>query len=187
MGWPHHEGRDTGHRRQVLDKLIDVHPMTRHDSCKEGTSMTNRTSSTFRGTDRATGRGTGLLRAAPIAAVLAAVANAIVYAIAKAADTLPADVLVETPGGEQAIGLAAVIFATAVPIILGGAVLALLARFTRMPRQIFLVLAVVLTLLSLISPLTIPDAPTDMKATLVVMHIVAAVVGVGALFRLSRV
>jgi hypothetical protein len=149
--------------------------------------MTDRTTSRLSRTDRVTGRGTGLLRATPIAAVLAAVANAIVYAIAKAADTLPSDVLVDTPGGKQAIGLAAVIFATAVPIILGGAVLALLAKFTRAPRQIFLVLAVILTLLSLISPLTIPDAPADMKATLVVMHIVAAVVGVGALFRLSRV
>jgi hypothetical protein len=148
--------------------------------------MTNRTPSTFRRTDRVTGRGTGLLRATPIAAVLAAAANAIVYAIARAADTLPSDVLVDTPGGKQAIGLAAVIFATAIPIILGGVVLALLARFTRAPRQIFLVLAAILTLLSLISPLTIPDAPGDMKATLIVMHIVAAV-GVGALFRLSRV
>jgi len=132
-------------------------------------------------------RGTGLPRATPIAALLGAITNAIVYAIAKAADTLPSDVLVDTPGGKQAIGLAAVIFATAIPIILGGVVLALLARFTRAPRQIFLVLAAILTLLSLISPLTIPDAPGDMKATLIVMHIVAAVVGVGALLRLSRV
>jgi hypothetical protein len=148
--------------------------------------MTDRTT-TIRSSDRDARRGTGLPRATPIAAVLGAIANAIVYAIAKAADTLPSDVLVDTPGGKQAIGLAAVIFATAVPIILGGAVLALLAKFTRAPRQIFLVLAAILTLLSLISPLTIPDAPADMKATLVVMHIVAAIVGVGALFRLSRV
>lgn len=148
--------------------------------------MTDRTA-TMRSSNRDAQRGTGLLRATPIAAVLGAIANAIVYAIAKAADTLPSDVLVDTPGGKQAIGLAAVIFATAIPIILGGVVLALLARFTRAPRQIFLVLAAILTLLSLISPLTIPDAPGDMKATLIVMHIVAAVVGVAALLRLSRV
>ncbi len=132
-------------------------------------------------------RGTGLLRATPIAALLGAIANAITYAIAMAADSLPSDVLVDTPGGRQAIGLAAVIFATAIPIILGGVVLTLLAQFTRTPRRIFIVIATVVTLLSLISPPTIPDAPGDMKATLIVMQIVAAVVGVAALLRLSRV
>ncbi len=134
-----------------------------------------------------TGAATGLLRATPIAAVLAAIANAIVYAIARAADTLPSDVLVDTPGGKQSIGLLAVITASALPIILGGILLALLARLARTPRRIFVIITAIVTILSLISPLTIADAPGKMKATLVVMHIVAAVVGPGALLRLSRV
>jgi len=134
-----------------------------------------------------TGSATGLLRATPIAAVLAAIANAIVYAVARAADTLPSDVLVDTPGGKQSIGLLAVISATVLPIILGGILLALLARFTRAQRRIFVITATIVTILSLISPLTIADAPGEMKATLVAMHIVAAVVGVGALLRLARV
>ncbi len=50
-----------------------------------------------------------------------------------------------------------------------------------------MIIAAIVTILSLISPLTITDAPGKMKATLVVMHIVAAVVGAGALLRLSRV
>lgn len=147
--------------------------------------MTDQTTTTPGSADRRDGG--GLPRVTPIAAILAAMANAIVYAIAKAADTLPSDVLVETPGGEQPIGLAAVIFATVFPIVIGGVVLALLARFTRAPRRIFVILASILAVLSLISPLTIADAPVDMKATLIVMHVVAAVVGVGALLRLSRV
>lgn len=73
------------------------------------------------------------------------------------------------------------------PIIPGGILLALLARFTRAPRRVFVIIAAIVAVLSLTSPLTIADAPGEMKATLVVMHIVAAVVGVGALLRLSRV
>lgn len=149
--------------------------------------MTERATTATERPDRETTRGSGLPRATLIAAVLAAIANAIVYGIAKALDTLPSDVLVQTPGGQQSIGLASVIVASAFPIVLGGIVLALLARFTMTPRRNFVILASILVVLSLLSPLTIPDAPSDMIATLILMHIVAAVVGVGALLRLSRV
>ncbi len=79
--------------------------------------MTDRLVTSSNRLDRGSGTGaaTGLLRATPIAAVLAAIANAIVYAIARAADTLPSDVLVDTPGGKQSIGLLAVIAASPIP------------------------------------------------------------------------
>lgn len=47
-------------------------------------------------------------------------------------------------------------------------------------------MATVALLLSLYLPFTIEDAPGDMIAALIIMHIVAGVVGVGVMTRLAR-
>jgi hypothetical protein len=119
-------------------------------------------------------------------AVAAAVVNAIVYWIADAAGSLPNDVLVTTPGGEQAIDLVAVLTMSFIPILVTGVVLAIIDRISRRPFQIFWTISAVALLVSFFSIFGIEDAPGDMIVALMFMHAVAAIVGVGVLSRLAR-
>lgn len=127
-----------------------------------------------------------LWQAGLIAALAAAVANAIVYGLSQLFDTLPDSVLVESPAGEEPITLLPILILSFIPILLATGVFALLKRFTAQPSPILWITGMILMLLSLFSPVTIADAPADMKTTLVVMHIVAAIVGLGVLTRLVR-
>ena len=72
------------------------------------------------------------------------------------------------------------------PALLAPFVFALLWRFTRRPVRNFVVLAAVLSVLSFVTPLTIPGAPLSMVLVLELMHVVAAVVIVGGLVTLGR-
>jgi|GEM_PF-2845521 len=119
-------------------------------------------------------------------AVTAAVANAIVYFIARAAGSLPDDVLVSTPGGEQAIDLPTVLIMSFVPILLAGVVLAVICRISKRPFTMFWAVTVLFWALSLTSIFGIEDAPGDMMVTLIFMHAVAAFAGVGVLSLLAR-
>lgn len=125
-----------------------------------------------------------LLWAGPLAAVSAAVANAVVYFVASALGAMPRDVVVE---GSGPITLEPVIFASvigAVGAVVVFAIVSLLAR--RRPIWAFSIVAAVALVLSFYTPFTIPGAPVAMVATLLLMHVVAAVVIVGVLTTLAR-
>lgn len=52
-------------------------------------------------------------------------------------------------------------------------------------EKVFLIVAVIMTVLSFIQPITL-DAPGSVKVTLVILHIVAAIVATAALIALTR-
>ena len=106
-----------------------------------------------------------------IAGVLAAVANAVVYLLASALGAMPNSVL--APGGAP-ITLFPVVLSSFVPALVAAVLLVVLGRFTRRPFGIFQTVAVVLLVLSLVTPFTIPGAPAGMIATLLIMHALAA-------------
>lgn len=120
------------------------------------------------------------------AATAAAVTNAIVYGLARAAETIPQDVLVDSPTGEEPIGLAPVIFASIVPILIAAVLYVILRRFTAQPIRNLWIVAVAVLVLSFVQPFTISEAPAKMVVTLLIMHIVAVFVGIGTFTRLVR-
>ncbi len=119
-----------------------------------------------------------LVPAGLLAALVAAAANAIVYLVAAAAGTMPQDVVVN---GQGPMTLPMVATTSVFGAVAGTAVYALVGRFARRPVRVFRVVAAVALVLSFVGPFTIPGAPAAMIATLLLMHVVAAVVVVGLL------
>lgn len=120
-----------------------------------------------------------------LAAIAAAtVATVIVFFIGDAAGAFPDDFRFEAPGGgETALGVGNVIFSTVSYLVVGGIVFAIISRLSRRPVRIFLYVAIAALILSFVQPFTLADAPGDMIAFLLLMHVVAAVVGVWVLLR----
>lgn len=117
---------------------------------------------------------------------LAAVGNLVVFAVA---GTLGANLQIPaTPGSTTLAPLTAgpVIGASLVPALFAGGLLAILGRFLRNPWPVFLVIAGVFLLVSFGGPLNLP-ADTTTKLVLSLMHVVAGVAIVGALWRFARV
>ena len=133
------------------------------------------------GEERVAGFGR-LLGYGAAAGVAAAAANAAVYGVASLLGAMPRDVL----ANGQPVTLGAVVTSSIVPALLAAALLALLGRFTRLPISIFRIVAVVLLVVSFITPFSIPGAPVSMIVALLLMHVVAAVVIVGVLTVLGR-
>ncbi len=122
-----------------------------------------------------------------IAAIVAAtVVNVIVFYIGDAAGAFPDDFRFSTPGGgETSLGVGNVIFSTVLYLAIGGIVLAIINRLSSRPVRIFLYVAAVALLLSFIQPFTIEDAPGDMIAFLLTMHVLAGVIGVWIMTRVA--
>ena len=118
-----------------------------------------------------------------MAGVGAAVVNAVIYLLAAAVGVGWAEAVV--PGRGQ-ITLGAVVFSSLVPALVGAAVFALLARFTRRPVRNFRVLAAVVLVLSFVTPFSVPGAPAAVIVVLILMHVAAAVVITGVLTTLAR-
>jgi hypothetical protein len=120
------------------------------------------------------------------ALVVVVVANSIVFFLADAAGAFPSDVTMENwEGEEEAIGLGAVIFVSAITMIVAGVVLGVITLVSRRPQRVFSVIAAIVFLLTLYPPFTIPDAPGDMILALLFMHVIAAGVGTLILLRLA--
>lgn len=130
--------------------------------------------------------GRRLLWATPLAAVVAAALNALIFLIGRAGGTLTDDVGLTINGQTQPLTLGPVIGSTIVPILVAGVLLALLGRFARRPIRVFTIVAAVVFVLSLATPFTLPGADLAYRATLLLMHVMAAAVAVGLLTRLGR-
>ncbi|MGI8643335.1 MAG: DUF6069 family protein [Thermomicrobiales bacterium] len=127
-----------------------------------------------------------LVITAVVAAVTAAVINAIVYGIARWLDTIPRDVVIPGPSGDEPLGLVSVVFASVTGALGAAIVYALCARFPQRPIRLFQSFATLVLLLSFASPFTISGAPAKMIATLILMHIVVWAVIIVTLPRASR-
>ena len=118
------------------------------------------------------------------AGALAAALNAVVYLVASALGAIPLDVEIPNTGGP--LPLAAVVIFSFVPAVLAAGFLWLLGRFTRRPFRVFTVVAVVVFVLSLYTPFSIPGVPLAMIVALELMHLVVAAVVVAVLTSLGR-
>jgi hypothetical protein len=115
--------------------------------------------------------------------VVAVLANLLVYLIGSVVVGYdPQFVLLANPSGT--------ILFTVVPAVAAVLLYAALIRFTSNPARIFTNIAVVVLIISLIPDLTyiptVPGASTGQTAILMLMHVVAAVVIVSMLTRLTR-
>lgn len=122
--------------------------------------------------------------AAPVAGVAAAIANALVYFIAHAMGAIPDEGVI--PTADQPITVVPVLIASFFPAIIAGALLAILALITEKAIKVFIFISTLLLVLSFYMPFTIPEAFGSMILVLNLMHVVAAVVIVGLLIKLTR-
>lgn len=119
-------------------------------------------------------------RRLPVAGLLAVgasvVVNGLLFLVADAVGAFPAGVL--DPGSGQPFALSTV----AVPSAVGAAgatiVYAVFRRFVSDADRWFRRVAGVVLLASFLTPFSIPDAPTNTVVTLLLMHVVVAVVSV---------
>ena len=112
----------------------------------------------------------------PLAAIIAAVVVGIAHLIiGDLLGGIPDGFQVDTPtAGKQDLLFTSSMFATFLWVLIGGVVYAIIRRFSGNPERTFVIVAVVLTLLSLFQPFTIQDGPGRVIATLITLHIIPA-------------
>lgn len=136
-----------------------------------------------------TGAGSAVAAARParrrrrVRAVLAATAATLAVWVA-AVPFAGVDLMARSGGAERRVTPVAVGVATVVAGLAGWALLALLERFTTRARTVWLAVAVVVLLVSLLGPLG--GVGTAAILTLLVLHLVAAAVLVPMLARTAR-
>jgi hypothetical protein len=123
-----------------------------------------------------------------VAAIVAAtVVNVIVFYIGDAAGAFPDDYRFDPPmGGETSMGVGNVISTTVSYLAAAGIVFAIISRLSNRPIRIFTIVAAVALVLSFFSPFTLEDAPGDMIAVLLLMHVLSAVIGVWVITRFAQ-
>jgi hypothetical protein len=120
------------------------------------------------------------------ALVAAIVVNVIVYFIGDAAGAFPDDYRFEAFGGsETTMGVGNVIFTTLSYFVFAGIVFAIISRLSARPVRIFWYVAAVALLLSLFQPFTLSDPPGGMIPTLLIMHVLSAVIAVVVMPRVA--
>lgn len=106
------------------------------------------------------------------AGIAAAVVNAVLFFVFHSAGVISDDIYPQ-PG--QPLTILPVIMASIFPLIVGSLVFYLFERFTRSGFKIFAIIALVLMVLSLVSPFAgIPNVTLGYSLVLCAMHIVAA-------------
>lgn len=115
-----------------------------------------------------------------IAIVVATVINAVLYFVGAALGWIPDTVL--TPMGLP-VTIVPVMASTVVALVVATIVYSILNRFTRNPNRWFTIIAVVILVVSAVSPLSLPGAPVMMIVVLEVMHLVA---GIAAIYFLRQ-
>ena len=128
---------------------------------------------------------TNLWLLALVGGIIGATANTLIALIAPGIIGQPLQAPNPSTNTLEAIPLFAVIAASLIPAFLGAGFLVLLQKFTKNPLQKFQLIAIVLALLSLISPMTLPTNLGG-KMALGLMHLVAATSIVWALSRARK-
>jgi len=120
------------------------------------------------------------------AIVVATLVNIVVFYIGDAAGTFADDFRFTAPGGsETTMGVGNVILSTTLYLAIGGIVFAIINRLSSRPVRIFIGVAVAAVILSFFQPFTLEDAPGDMIAFLLLMHLLAAIVGVWVMVKVA--
>lgn len=121
-----------------------------------------------------------------IAAIIAALVTGLAHLIiGDLLGGVPDGYRIDTPSGKQDLLFTSSMFATFLYVLLGGVIYAIVRRFSGNPERTFVIVAVIGTILSFIQPIAV-DAPGSVKVTLVVLHIIAAIVATTALIALTR-
>jgi hypothetical protein len=123
-----------------------------------------------------------LALAGAVAIAAAIVANLVSYLVARAIGAIPDDLSAEA----GTFGVPAIVTVCILTIIVATVALGLFDRFSRHPVKNFTILTAIVLFTSLQAPRGIEGAPGSMVATLLVMHVVTAIVAWLALTRLSR-
>ena len=119
----------------------------------------------------------GLVRTGLLASLVAVVATTAVAALATAVG-----VELEVPADGETIPLSGIAFVTGVFSLVGVVIAAALLRWSARPRRHFVVTTFVLVALSLVPPWVV-GAAVSTSITLVVLHLVAAVVMIPSMAR----
>ena len=123
-----------------------------------------------------------LALAGAAAIFIAIVANVVIYLIARAVDAIPDDL----PDEAGTFGIPAIVTVCVITLAVATVALGLFDRLSRDPVRNFTILAAIVLFTSLQAPRGIEGAPGSMVATLLVMHLVTAVIAWLVLTRLSR-
>lgn len=121
-----------------------------------------------------------------LAAVAAAVANALVFFAASGLGFIPENVLIPTSSGESSLTVGMVVGVSAFGAVGATVAFAVIGAFAQRPVRLFRRVAMVMLVLSFVTPLTIPGAPVAMVLSLEAMHVVAWAVISGLLTTLAR-
>lgn len=122
--------------------------------------------------------------AGPLTIGVAVLANALVFTAAQAGGVFPAGVLIPAMGAP--LTPAPVIFSTAVGVLGGLLVLALLGRLSRRPLPLYRAIALAALVLSFATPFSVPGAPAGFYGTLLLLHLVAGAIAIWLPSRLLR-
>lgn len=121
----------------------------------------------------------------PLAIAAASIANLIVYAVATA--------LFSGPSQFSYLSPQSIVVSTTVYLIFAAIVFAVIGRFAKRPIRVFRIVSVVALLLSFAGPISAaftfppPDTPDTITVlTLLVMHVVGAIITVGLFTTLAR-
>jgi hypothetical protein len=116
------------------------------------------------------------------AGVIAAVINAIIFLIYNAAASTPIQITTFSDSTVQELPGYMVVVLSVIPALLAAPLAAGLSRRTRSASTWFIAISVIVAVLSLASPLLLPEAiAMSAKLTLAAMHIVAAVAVLGVM------
>jgi hypothetical protein len=127
-----------------------------------------------------------VMKGAALGGLLAAIGNYVVYGVSLAAGV---DFLGKYQGPDSAVGgvpVPMIGVSSFVPALVGGLLFFGLSKLTGKARAVFAAIAAVFTVLSFGGPAGIAGASAGTKVALSVMHVVAAVLVVGGIFRASK-
>ena len=120
-----------------------------------------------------------------VAAAGATVANVVFFFVSK---EIGIPYLVTMQGSLGPLPPVMVIVSSVIPAVAATVLFALLGKFLSRPIRVFTIISIIVLLISLAPPLTMPgEVAVSTKVSLVVMHIITAAVTVGVLTRLGRV
>lgn len=127
----------------------------------------------------------GIWKGAFIGAAVGAVGNVILYFVTSAAG---ASMMGEFQKGAPAVAMPfpPVVIASFVPAIFASLVAMLVNRFTASASKVYVIVAVVFTLLSMGGPANLGQAGVGLKVALALMHVVSAVAITGGILRFGK-
>lgn len=106
------------------------------------------------------------------------VLNVILFFVGRAADWIPDDM----PDSTQTFSLVSVVLASVIPVLLFGALMAYLGKHAPRASRLFTIIVLVVLILAVVVPMTLPDLENSFRFLLVAMHIVTA----GSILVLTR-